>query len=243
MASDWRGEGGGTDRYKQVGSRMQDPILNSLKTYWETLRAGRLAPYRSEVDPREFEHALENMFILEVVGNEMIRVRLAGMKLCMMMGMEVRGMSPRAFMMPEDRARFDLMVMDVVNKPAVTEMVVETVDYNGKSGTAYLLLMPLRSDFGEITRILGCISDNNEPFEAPVRFRITQTNSDPIRFSEASETPMPTAGFREAAQEYRIEADKPSFSTIEGGRQGRVEPGGDAPRDRSHLRLVSSDDA
>lgn len=243
MASDWRGEGGGTDRFKKVGSRMQDPILDSLKSYWETLRAGRLAPYRSEVDPREFEHALENMFILEVVGQEMVRVRLAGMKLCMMMGMEVRGMSPRAFMMPEDRARFDLMVLDVVNKPSVTEMVVETVDYNGKSGTAYLLLMPLRSDFGEITRILGCISDNNEPFEAPVRFRITQTQSDPIRFSESAETPAEAAGFGEAAEDFRFEAGKPAFTSIEGGRPKAAKgESDDAPRDRSHLKLVSSQD-
>ena len=242
MASDWRGEGGGPDRFKKVGSRMQDPILDSLKSYWETLRAGRLAPYRSEVDPRKFEHALENMFILEVVGQEMVRVRLAGMKLCMMMGMEVRGMSPRAFMMPEDRARFDSVVFDVVNKPAVTEMVVETVDYNGKSGTAYILLMPLRSDFGEITRILGCISDNNEPFEAPVRFRITQTQSDPIRFSESAEAPSQAAGFREAAEDFRFEAGKPAFTSIDGGKS-KPEAGDDAPpRDRSHLRLVVSDD-
>lgn len=241
MASNWGGGEGGTDRFKQVGSRMHDPILNSLKSYWETLRAGRLAPYRSEVDPREFEHALENMFILEVVGHEMIRVRLAGMKLCEMMGMEVRGMSPRAFMMPEDRGRFDQIVLDVVNKPAVTELVVETVDYNGKSGTAYLLLMPLRSDFGEITRILGCISDNGEQFEAPVRFRITQTHSEPIRFSETSEMAPQAVGFREAHQEFQFDAAKPALHAIEGGLTRQEAPKTE-DRDRSHLRLVKQDD-
>ena len=65
---------------------MSDPILNSLKEYWESLRAGRLAPYRSEIHPRPFEHALENMFILEIIGKETVRVRLAGMKLCEMTG-------------------------------------------------------------------------------------------------------------------------------------------------------------
>jgi len=82
-------------RFKKVGHKMSDPILESLKSYWENLRAGRVAPYRSEIDPREFKHALENMFILEIVGDKNIRVRLAGMKMCEMMGMEVRGMSPR----------------------------------------------------------------------------------------------------------------------------------------------------
>ena len=243
MASNWGGGDGGTDRFKKVGSRMHDPILNSLKSYWETLRAGRLAPYRSEVDPREFEHALENMFILEVVGQEMIRVRLAGMKLCEMMGMEVRGMSPRAFMMPEDRSRFDQIVLDVVSQPAVTELVVETVDYNGKSGTAYLLLMPLRSDFGEITRILGCISDNGEHFEAPVRFRITQTHSEPIRFSEtAGDAQMTAVGFGEQQQDFHIDTEKPSLKAIDGGLSPR-KPAKGEKRDRSHLRLVDHEES
>lgn len=218
---------------------MSDPILNSLKQYWETLRAGRLAPYRSEIDPRQFEHALENMFILEIIGDENIRVRLAGMKLCEMMGMEVRGMSPRAFMMPEDRVRFDEAIMDVVRKPAVSEFVMETVDYNGKSGTAYLLLMPLRSDFGEITRILGCISDNSESYEAPVRMRITRAQTDLIAFSDDTEAPQ-LAGFAEKSERFVAHERRPSLSSISGGK----DQGEDAPaksKSRAHLRLVDKD--
>ena len=242
MSRERNGEGGTNNPFKQVGFRMQDPILDSLKSYWETLRAGRLAPYRSEIDPRQFEHALENMFILEIVGEDVIRVRLAGMKLCEMMGMEVRGMSPRAFMMPEDRARFDRAILDVVNRPAVTEFVVETIDYNGKSGTAYLLLMPLRSDFGEITRILGCISDNGEHFEAPVRFRITDTKSDAIEFSDGMDAPR-AAGFAENSREFvhSTQPQRPSFSAIEGGlaEDGEARP---KSKDRRHLRLVDGED-
>ena len=218
---------------------MSDPILNSLKQYWESLRAGRLAPYRSEIDPRQFEHALENMFILEIIGDETIRVRLAGMKLCEMMGMEVRGMSPRAFMMPEDRSRFDNAIMDVVRKPAVSDFVMETVDYNGKSGTAYLLLMPLRSDFGEITRILGCISDNGEHFEAPVRMRITRAHAELINFKEDG-TSNPLPGFAEHQEQFSAMERRPQFSTISGGKTKDPTPRS-KPGSRSHLRLVDKD--
>lgn len=220
---------------------MSDPILNSLKEYWESLRAGRLAPYRSEIDPRQFEHALENMFILEIIGKETVRVRLAGMKLCEMMGMEVRGMSPRAFMMPEDRSRFDAAIMDVVQKPSVADFVMETVDYNGKSGTAYLLLMPLRSDFGEITRILGCISDNGEHFEAPVRMRITRAHSEMISF-KADETPTQMPGFAEHQKRFDAPEPRPQFSTIAGGKlEEAVEEPKKAKARPNHLRLVDKD--
>ena len=221
--------------FSQIGRRMNDPILDSLKQYWEKLRAGRLAPYRSEIDPRQFEHALENMFILEILADHSVRVRLAGMRLCELMGMEVRGMSPQAFMMPEDRQRFEGIVHSVAERPAVVECTLETVDYSGKSGTAYLLLMPLRNDFGEITRILGCISDTGDRFEAPVRFRVTRVSTDDIVFS-GEQAPMP--GFAEMREGYKASESRPAFSTIEGGatrEEKREKPSG------AHLRLVDKD--
>lgn len=241
MASEWNSDSRGS--VHQIGYRMNDPILDSLKQYWETLRAGRLAPYRSEVDPRQFEHALENMFILEIIGDDNIRVRLAGMKLCEMMGMEVRGMSPRAFMMPEDRARFDDAIMDVVRKPAVTEFAMETVDYNGHSGTAYVLLMPLRSDFGEITRILGCISNNEETYEAPVRMRITRETSDLIEFDGDTDTPVLATGFAERQAQFKSQEPRPKLSSITGGKSDpSADVDSDRPqRQRAHLRLVDKD--
>lgn len=241
MGYDWKGGGSeGTHKsaYAKIGHKMSDPILDSLKSYWENLRDGRVAPYRSEIDPRQFEHALENMFILEIVGEDNIRVRLAGMKLCEMMGMEVRGMSPRAFMMPGDRTRFDEAILDVVRKPAVSEFAMETVDYNGRSGTAYLLLMPLRSDFGEITRILGCITSQGESFEAPVRMRITQLKTDLIEFSNDRETAR-MAGFAEHKTSFSADTEGPSLSAIQGGAADKPE----LPRkkSRAHLRVVDKD--
>ena len=242
MTSGWNGGTNGGNRKSgltQIGTRMNDPIINSLKQYWEKLRAGRVAPYRSEIDPRQFEHALENVFILEIIGDDNIRVRLAGMRLCEMMGMEVRGMSPRAFMMPEDRDRLDQAVLDVVNNTSVIEFTLETIDYNGNVGTAYLLLMPLRSDFGEITRILGCISDNGSHYEAPVRFRITQKKHDRIEFTSAPER-QPEPGFAEHDTGFSTSSPRPRFSSIDGG--ANLEEGRTKSKERSHLRLVDKDE-
>ena len=241
MKGGWKDKGNGgayTSRFEKIGHKMSDPVLDSLRSYWENLRAGRIAPYRSEIDPREFKHALENMFILEIVGEKNIRVRLAGMKMCEMMGMEVRGMSPRAFMMPGDREKFDATILEVVEKPAVTELVMETVDYNGRSGTAYVLMMPLRSDFGEITRILGCITDAGEMYEAPVRMRITRTNTDLIIFDQNKEGEERAAGFGESRSDFGDEANRPALSSITGG-------GSRSPKlrrkNRAHLRVVDND--
>ena len=42
-----------------------DPVLDSIRKHWNTLRAGRVAPFRAEIDPNAFEAALGHMFILE----------------------------------------------------------------------------------------------------------------------------------------------------------------------------------
>ena len=52
------------------------------------------SPLPAEIDPRQFESALENMFIVEKLAPDNMRIRLAGMKICEMMGMEVRGIRP-----------------------------------------------------------------------------------------------------------------------------------------------------
>ena len=96
-------------------------MLSSLRSYWDRLRAGRVAPYRAEIDPRQFEPALENMFIIEKLAPDNMRIRLAGMKICEMMGMEVRGMQPAYLIDEADRARFDRLLNVVMGEPAVVE--------------------------------------------------------------------------------------------------------------------------
>jgi len=217
-------------RFELVARKMSDPILQSLRNYWEELRDGRLAPFRSEIDPRKFEDALENMFILEKITDDSVRVRLAGMKLCEMMGMEVRGMAPRGFMMPDDRARMDIALSQVFETPAVKELVLETVDATGKSSTAYMMLLPLRSDFGDVTRILGCIADNHGHYNAPLRFRITAEKTDQIKYAE--DRPQ-QAGFAEEQVKFNIPSAAPQLRAITGNP--------DAKRDaasKPNLKLV-----
>ena len=51
-----------------------------------------------------------------------MRVRLAGMQICEMMGMEVRGMEPMALFEEADRVRFERLINVVMNEPAVVEL-------------------------------------------------------------------------------------------------------------------------
>jgi len=128
----------------------------ALYDYWNSLRAGRVAPYRSEISPRAISGLLESTFILEHVGDSNIRFRLAGTKLCENFGMELRGMSALALWHGECRNQARDMIQNVVTNPSVGHISCTVETQMGYLFDAEFLYMPLRSDFGDISRILGC---------------------------------------------------------------------------------------
>lgn len=205
---------------------MNDLMLTSLKSYWERLRAGRIAPYRAEIDPRQFESALENMFILEKVSADNLRIRLAGMKVCEMMGMEVRGMQPGYLIDEGDRPRFDRLINVVMTEPAVVELKLEA---RNRAGTyrATMLLMPLRSDFGDINRVLGCTSGEGDLYAPPLAFTIQDVAVTPIEPSQTGETRRALPGFAEDQQTFAAPA-APKLRAIDGNPNApaRVRQGG-----------------
>jgi hypothetical protein len=194
---------------------MNDLMLSSLKSYWERLRAGRIAPYRAEIDPQQFLSALENMFIIEKLAPDNMRIRLAGMKICEMMGMEVRGMQP-AFLIDEaDRLRFDRLLNVVMGEPAVVELKLEAQNRAGLY-RATMLLMPLRSDFGEVNRVLGCTSGEGELFAPPLAFTIQDVAVTPIEPSQGVEPRQVLPGFAEEQAGYVAAPPAPKLRSIEG---------------------------
>jgi hypothetical protein len=203
---------------------MNDLMLSSLKSYWERLRAGRVAPYRAEIDPRQFESALENMFIIEKLAPDNMRIRLAGMKICEMMGMEVRGMQPGLLIEEADRVRFDRLLNVVMTEPAVVELKLAAPN---RAGTyrASMLMMPLRSDFGDINRVIGCTSGDGDLFAPPLCFAIEDVAVTPVEPSQSAEPRQLTPGFAEAQAGFApAPATPPRLTAIDGNPNAPAKP-------------------
>jgi hypothetical protein len=209
---------------------MNDLMLTSLKSYWERLRAGRIAPYRAEIDPRQFEGALENMFIIERLSPDNMRIRLAGMKICEMMGVEVRGMQPGFLIDEADRQRFERLIAVVMAEPAVVELQLEARSRLGPY-RASMLLMPLRSDFGDVNRVLGCTSGEGDKFTAPLAFNILDVAGTPIEPSQGAEPRQAMPGFAEEQMGF-APAEAPKLVAIEGNPNAPAKPRDGARRFR-----------
>ncbi len=147
--------------------------LTEVEAYWEALRGERNVPLRSEVDPRGIQRALAHSFILERAAPGIARFRIAGSVFNNLMGMEVRGMPITSVISLESRDEFREILEEVFAAPATARL-----NLAGEMGTghntldAQMLLLPLRSDFGEVSRILGCVAWTGESKRAPRRLTL-----------------------------------------------------------------------
>lgn len=174
---------GGANIVAFVGANkaMRVPAIAEVRAYWEALRNGRKVPLRSEIDPRGIERSLEYAFILERIAPQMARFRLAGMHLNDLMGMEVRGMPLTAFFTAVARPQVAAILEDVFKKPQIAELTLAAEAGMGKPPmSAKLLILPMQSDLGDITRALGCLVADGMVGRAPRRFDLVEAALTPI---------------------------------------------------------------
>jgi hypothetical protein len=152
-----------------------------------------------------------------------------------MMGMEVRGMQPGFLIDETDRLRFDRLLNVVMGEPAVVELKLAAPN---RAGTyrATMLMMPLRSDFGDINRVIGCTSGEGDLFAPPLEFAIEDVAVTPVEPSQGVEPKQLMPGFAEAQAAFAPPPAPPApkLRSIEGNPNapGKTRDGGGSPKFR-----------
>ena len=203
-------------------------IAAGMRAYWQELRQGRAVPARSDIQPHGIHRALDYAFILERIAPGAARFRLAGRHLIDLMGMEVRGMPLCAFLNPASRGRLSDVLESVFKAPQIAELRLHAApDYARPELTALMLLLPLRSDLGDVTRALGCLIAEGETGFAPRRFDLVEDRVLPIIEGGKIMAPSPSApGFAEDGTSFR----RPDRSRKRPPLRGPDDPTGPQPR-------------
>lgn len=151
-----------------------DKALARIEAYWTEVRAGRLVPARSEIDPRGLEGVLGHAFILERLTTGLARLRIAGAHMTELLGMEARGLPMSTIFAPESRETLAEAMEAVFDEPATVRFSLVSEGGIGRARlTGGLVFLPLRSDLGDITRVLGGISLQGTIGRTPRRLEIT----------------------------------------------------------------------
>jgi len=193
-------------------ARMRFAPLAQIEGYWNALRGSRLLPLRSEIDPRGLKGALEFCFVLERIAPGIARLRVAGSHLGDLMGMEVRGMPISSFLTSTARQEFGEMLEEVFETPATASIMLSAETGFGRPPLgARMILLPVRSDLGDTSRVLGGFVTEGEIGRAPRRFNVDMIKLNPIIARDMPEQSTPKRLAPDAFRPIRTdETDRPA---------------------------------
>ena len=215
------------------GAMTPDPGLEQVRAYWEALRArAGDVPARAAIGPRGIETALDRSFLIERIAPGHARFRLAGRRLCDLMGMEVAGMPLSALIAPGDRAALAEVLEAVFATPALADLIVAAPRSLGRPAImGRMLLMPLRGLSGATDRALGCLAVEGAAGRSPRRLTLISR-----RIEALAADPGPLAGG--AGRPATLPPVAPPPGLAEGAADFAPAP---PPRGRPKLRVIRGD--
>jgi hypothetical protein len=158
---------------------VKHPASKALHAYWDRLRGARSAPDRTDIDPGAIRDLLGDVLLLELGGKNRHVVRLAGTRICTLLGRELKD-RPFAEVFAADEWRDLYAVLDGVAAtavPVVAGVMGETAD--GRTLDLELLVLPLRHRGRTHARLLGSLTSGEWPYwagsHALLRLRLIST--------------------------------------------------------------------
>lgn len=143
---------------------MQQATTRKLYAYWDTIRNGRIAPRRFEIEPAKISELLRDTFIAECSGLMAYRFRLAGTQVCHHFGRELRGVDFLSLWSLEDRHTMSSTLANIVNDGAVGHGNFIAVTESNREAVFEFALLPLIHTGTAINRILGSVTAIDPPF-------------------------------------------------------------------------------
>ncbi|MCV6593242.1 MAG: PAS domain-containing protein [Silicimonas sp.] len=219
--------------------------LEKIERYWNVVRANRLVPSRCEIDPRGLEGVLGNCFILERITGGLARFRIAGAHINELVGLELRQMPISALFSPQSRELLSDAMVAVFEEPAIVRLRLESRGGFGRERLeGEMILLPLRSDMGQVDRVLGGIMMHGKVGRTPRRFEILgQSRQSIVGFAGPQSTPANDVPHRPAPLVKSLapvqgEAERPRTPRAPVAPVAPVPAAPAALIERGHLRLV-----
>lgn len=165
---------------------MRHKTTETVFNYFNDLRAGRSAPLRHEIDPSGLKGALPDLFIMEKGRDGHVRFRLAGTRVCVVLGREMRERLFSDIWEPAFRHRMRLAADTVIANRNPLELALTAVGDDGNVLSLEMLMLPLLSRIDRCDRVFGSLVVLDQP--APLESMLRVLSPADVVFTPASDT-------------------------------------------------------
>jgi hypothetical protein len=139
------------------------PPCRFLVDYWQGLRAVRLLPRRSEIDPTRMVPILSALHILEAHAPDDVRFRLVGTNHVRLLGFEPTGKNLIELTPIEQRLTRAWRLWSLVERPCAAWLAIPVAFASGRHGLAQSIMLPLEPDRDGAPRQLISVTTLSDP--------------------------------------------------------------------------------
>lgn len=191
-----------------------DSSLNVL-THWNERRGNDVAPSRPDIDPGAIRHSLGDVFLLSADFSGIYRYRLAGTRICALLGRELKDTNFADMWAERDRLRLNELLRTVSDDHTGAIAGVTATTDDGSSCAVELLVLPLLHRGHARIRAMGVLAPHNVPYWLGVK-PVTSMALGSVRYLDVTATKGGLPTYR-AADGGRVMGDL----VVHDGGQGR----------------------
>jgi hypothetical protein len=152
---------------------MKHPASRAFFAYWDDKRGGARAPDRSEIEPGAVRELLGDIFVLSYDGDAGYPFRVAGTRVCALLGRDLKDKSFSALFSPESRREIEEIVAVVAEEMLAAVAGITAIAQDGRPVPLELLLLPFNTRAHTPLSLTGLLAPFDEGHGMLSDFRLT----------------------------------------------------------------------
>jgi hypothetical protein len=141
---------------------MKHPSNREFFAYWDEKRGGARAPDRSDIEPGALRELLGDIFVLSYDAGAGYPFRVAGTRVCALLGCDLKARSFSALFAADDRREIDEIIAVVAEEMLAAVAGITATAQDGSPVHLELLLLPFNARAHEPISLTGLLA----PFES-----------------------------------------------------------------------------
>jgi hypothetical protein len=167
---------------------MKHPSSREFYAYWDKMRGNAAAPDRSDIEPSAVRELLGDIFVLSYDAEAGYPFRVAGTRVCALLGRDVKDQSFSALFTPEARREIEEMIAVVAEETLPAIAGVTATSETGATAHMELLLLPFSTRAHAPVSLTGVLA----PFESELS-RLEKFGLTSYRYLHRQEKLLPRA--------------------------------------------------